>query len=163
MPNSKSALKSRPETGRSPGAAHFRTYRLTLPPVSGVFRPRLVGLCAGLAAATFLLFCWGLTTGDYPIDFTDVVRALVNSGDPGTVLVVQELRLPRALVGLLAGIAFGVSGALFQTMTRNPLASPDMIGLTQGAGTAVVAGIVLGWDGAWAPRASDCSAPWPRP
>ncbi len=60
MPNSKSALKSRPETGRSPGAAHFRTYRLTLPPVSGVFRPRLVGLCAGLAAATFLLFCWGL-------------------------------------------------------------------------------------------------------
>ena len=100
-----------------------------------------------LAAATFLLFCWGLTIGDYPIAFADVVRALVGTGDPGTVLVVQELRLPRALVGLLAGIAFGVSGALFQTMTRNPLASPDMIGITQGAGTAVVAGIVLGWDG----------------
>ncbi len=77
---------------------------------------------------------------------TDVPPPLTAPGGPGTLLVVQELRLPRAMTGLLAGIAFGMSGALFQTMTRNPLASPDMIGLTQGAGTAVVAGIVLGWD-----------------
>ncbi|MEU3788278.1 FecCD family ABC transporter permease [Streptomyces fructofermentans] len=118
-----------------------------MPPVSGVLRPRLAALCLLLSAGVFLLFCWGLSIGDYPIGFADVVRALTGSGDPGTVLVVQELRLPRALVALLAGLAFGVSGGLFQTMTRNPLASPDMIGLTQGAGTAVVAGIVLGWDG----------------
>ncbi|WP_406273740.1 FecCD family ABC transporter permease [Actinacidiphila glaucinigra] len=124
-----------------------RPFRLAAPPVSGVLRPRLVALCAGLVAAVFLLFCWGVTLGDYPIGFTDVVKALTGAGDPGTVLVVRELRLPRALVGLLVGIAFGISGALFQTMTRNPLASPDMIGLTEGAGTAVVAGIVLGWDG----------------
>ncbi|MGI5254711.1 FecCD family ABC transporter permease [Actinacidiphila glaucinigra] len=124
-----------------------RPFRLAVPPVSGVLRPRLVALCAGLLAAVFLLFCWGVTLGDYPIGFTDVVKALTGAGDPGTVLVVRELRLPRALVGLLVGIAFGISGALYQTMTRNPLASPDMIGLTEGAGTAVVAGIVLGWDG----------------
>jgi len=135
----------RSATAGSPLPVH--TYRLSVPPVSGAFRPRLVVLCALLAAATFLLLCRGLSLGDYPIGFGDVVRALFGSGDPGTVLVVQELRLPRALVGLLAGTAFGVSGGLFQTMTRNPLASPDMIGLTQGAGTAVVAGIVLGWDG----------------
>ncbi|MEU6341024.1 FecCD family ABC transporter permease [Streptomyces sp. NPDC088732] len=124
-----------------------RPYRLTAPPVSGVLRPRLVVLCAALAVAVFLLFCWGVSLGDYPIGLTDVVKALTGSGDPGTVLVVRELRLPRALTGLLVGIAFGISGALYQTMTRNPLASPDMIGLTEGAGTAVVAGIVLGWDG----------------
>ncbi|MDX3354045.1 iron chelate uptake ABC transporter family permease subunit [Streptomyces sp. ME01-24h] len=124
-----------------------RPFRLTVPPVSGVIRPRLLVLCDALAAAVFLLFCRGVALGDYPIGFTDVVRALTGSGDPGTVLVVRELRLPRVLVGLLVGIAFGVSGALYQTMTRNPLASPDMIGLTAGAGTAVVAGIVLGWDG----------------
>ncbi|MFI2302091.1 FecCD family ABC transporter permease [Actinacidiphila glaucinigra] len=124
-----------------------RPFRLAAPPVSGVLRPRLVALCAGLLAAVFLVFCWGVTLGDYPIGFTDVVKALTGAGDPGTVLVVRELRLPRALVGLLVGIAFGISGALYQTMTRNPLASPDMIGLTEGAGTAVVAGIVLGWDG----------------
>ncbi|MDO0930919.1 iron chelate uptake ABC transporter family permease subunit [Streptomyces sp. DG2A-72] len=128
-------------------SAPVRTYRLTVPPLSGIIRPRLVAVCAVLGVGAFFVFCWSLTIGDYPIAFTDVVRALVGSGDPGTVLVVQELRLPRALVGLLAGIAFGVSGGLFQTMTRNPLASPDMIGLTQGAGTFVVAGIVLGWDG----------------
>lgn len=124
-----------------------RPYRLTAPPVSGVLRPRLVVLCAALAAAVFLLFCWGVSLGDYPIGLPDVVKALTGAGDPGTVLVVRELRLPRALTGLLVGIAFGISGALYQTMTRNPLASPDMIGLTEGAGTAVVAGIVLGWDG----------------
>ncbi len=76
-----------------------------------------------------------------------MIRALWGSGDAGTVIVVQDLRLPRALVGLLVGVAFGVSGAVFQTMTRNPLASPDMIGLTEGAGTAVVAAVVLGWTG----------------
>ncbi|MGW4425090.1 FecCD family ABC transporter permease [Streptosporangium sp. NPDC004631] len=122
-------------------------FRLTAPPVSGILRPRLIAVCVALAVAAFLVFCWGISVGDYPIGLTDVVKALTGSGDPGTLLVVRELRLPRAVVGLLAGIAFAVSGALFQTMTRNPLASPDMIGLTAGAGTAVVAGIVLGWDG----------------
>ncbi|MFI1016708.1 FecCD family ABC transporter permease [Streptomyces sp. NPDC020965] len=122
-------------------------FRLTVPPVSGVLRPRLVGLCTVLAVATFLVFCWGMTVGDIPFGLTEVMRAVVGAGDPGTQLIVEELRLPRALAGLLVGLAFGVSGALFQTMTLNPLASPDMIGITQGAGVAVVAGIVLGWDG----------------
>ncbi|MEU6242365.1 iron chelate uptake ABC transporter family permease subunit [Streptomyces sp. NPDC047024] len=131
----------------APPTRRGRPFRLTVPPVSGVLRPRLLltGLLVG--AAAFLLFCWGLTLGDYPISLPDVVRALTGAGDPGTVIVVQDLRLPRALTGLLAGIAFGVSGAVFQTMTRNPLASPDMIGLTEGAGTAVVAAVVLGWTG----------------
>lgn len=124
-----------------------RPFRLAVPPVSGVLRPRLIAVCAALVVAVFLLFCWGVAIGDYPVGLTDVVKALAGSGDPGTVLIVRELRLPRALTGLLVGIAFGISGALFQTMTRNPLASPDMIGLTEGAGAAVVAGIVLGWDG----------------
>lgn len=124
-----------------------RPFRLTVPPVSGVLRPRLLLTGAGVALGAFLLFCWGLTIGDYPVAFTDVIRALWGSGDTGTVIVVQDLRLPRALVGLLVGVAFGVSGAVFQTMTRNPLASPDMIGLTEGAGTAVVAAVVLGWTG----------------
>ncbi|MDX3852775.1 FecCD family ABC transporter permease [Streptomyces sp. AK02-01A] len=122
------------------------TFRLGVPPVSGVLRPRLLAICVTLAVATLLVFCLGISVGDIPLSITDVVRALAGTGDPGTLLIVQELRLPRALAGLLVGIAFGISGALFQTMTLNPLASPDMIGITQGAGAAVVAGIVLGWD-----------------
>ncbi|WP_327237769.1 iron chelate uptake ABC transporter family permease subunit [Streptomyces sp. NBC_01317] len=121
-------------------------FRLAFPPVSGVVRPRLVAVCAGLAVATFLVFCWGMSVGEIPLGLSDVVRAVLGTGDPGTQLIVQELRLPRATTGLLVGIAFGISGALFQTMTLNPLASPDMIGITQGAGAAVVAGLVLGWD-----------------
>ncbi|MEU9284317.1 iron chelate uptake ABC transporter family permease subunit [Streptomyces sp. NPDC048275] len=136
-----------PTAPTTPRASRARkTFRLVAPPVSGVLRPRLIAVCVALTGAVFLLFCWGVTLGDYPIGFTDVVKALAGVGDPSTVIVVQDLRLPRALTGLLVGIAFGISGAVFQTMTRNPLASPDMIGLTEGAGTAVVAGIVLGWD-----------------
>lgn len=131
----------------SPATLGNRPFRLAVPPVSGVLRPRLLLTGVGVGAGAFMLFCWGLTIGDYPVPFTDVIRALWGAGDAGTVIVVQDLRLPRALVGLLVGIAFGVSGAVFQTMTRNPLASPDMIGLTEGAGTAVVAAVVLGWTG----------------
>ncbi|WP_344917229.1 FecCD family ABC transporter permease [Streptosporangium oxazolinicum] len=123
------------------------TVRLASPPVSWVVRPRLLAVCLVLAAATFLVLCLGIGVGDFPLTVTEVVGALWGSADQGTLFVVRELRLPRALAGLLVGAAFGLSGALFQTMTRNPLASPDMIGITEGAGTAVVAGIVLGLGG----------------
>jgi iron complex transport system permease protein len=141
--------------GSRPGdpAAALPRFRLAVPPVSGILRPRLIVVGAVLTVAAFLVLCWGLAIGDYPITLPDVVRALAGAGDPGTLVVVQELRLPRAVTGLLVGIAFGISGALFQTMTRNPLASPDMIGLTQGAGTAVVASIIFGWEGGFGPPA----------
>ncbi|MEO3749141.1 iron chelate uptake ABC transporter family permease subunit [Streptomyces sp. B6B3] len=130
---------------RGPGSAR-RTFRLAVPPVSGYLRPRELLVCAALGVAVLLAFCGSLAVGDVTIPFDEVLRALVGSGDAGTLLVVQEFRMPRALAGLLVGVAFGVAGAVFQTMTRNPLASPDMIGITQAAGTAVVAGMVLGWD-----------------
>ncbi|HET9144359.1 FecCD family ABC transporter permease [Actinophytocola sp.] len=107
-------------------------------------RPLLVPAC--LAGATAAAFCLGLAMGAHWVDPVDVVRALAGSGDRFALLTVNELRLPRALVGLLAGAAFGVAGAVFQTVTRNPLASPDMIGISAGAAVAVVAGIVLGID-----------------
>ncbi|MFC4120957.1 FecCD family ABC transporter permease [Nonomuraea zeae] len=120
------------------------TFRLSVPPVSGVLRPRLILVCLGVAVAALVAFCLGIGLGEVSLGLGEVVQSLLGTGDQGTAFVVHELRLPRALTGLLAGVAFGVSGALFQTMTRNPLASPDMIGVTQGAGVAVVAGLVLG-------------------
>ncbi|GAA3556730.1 iron chelate uptake ABC transporter family permease subunit [Nonomuraea rosea] len=120
------------------------TFRLSVPPVSGVLRPRLILVCLAVAAAALLAFCLGIGLGEVPLSLGEVAGSLLGTGDQGTAFVVRELRLPRALTGMLAGVAFGVSGALFQTMTRNPLASPDMIGVTQGAGVAVVAGLVLG-------------------
>jgi len=66
---------------------------------------------------------------------------------PDDSIVVETLRLPRATAGLLVGLAFGVSGALIQTVARNPLASPDVIGISHGASAAVVFGLVYGLGG----------------
>lgn len=126
-----------------PARTRRAAFRIAAPPVSGVLRPRQLLVCVLLAAACLAMVCLTVAGADRDIPPTDVVRAIFGEGDPGTLFVVRELRLPRAVVGLLVGAAFGVSGAIFQTTTRNPLASPDMIGITQGAGTAVVAGIVL--------------------
>ncbi|MEE6262512.1 FecCD family ABC transporter permease [Plantactinospora sonchi] len=132
------------ELSRTTGRA---TFRLARPAVSGVLRPRLVLCCVGITALLFVVFCVGIATGDYPVSPLRVVPALFGAGDAGQVFIVQELRLPRALTAVLAGAAFAVSGAIFQTITRNPLASPDMIGINAGATTAVVAGIVVGGGG----------------
>ncbi|MCD0450633.1 iron chelate uptake ABC transporter family permease subunit [Actinocorallia sp. API 0066] len=128
---------------RSPGRFAFRVKPIGL---SGVLRPRLVVVWLALACVTFLVFCLtiGLGSGDYDITVDRVIPALWGSGEFADVFIVKELRLPRAMVALFVGAAFGVSGAVFQALTRNPLASPDMLGITQGAGTAVAVGIVLG-------------------
>ena len=73
----------------------------------------------------------------------DVARVLVGETVPGASFTVGELRLPRAVMGLLAGFAFGIAGVTFQTMLRNPLASPDIIGISAGASTAAVFGIIV--------------------
>jgi iron complex transport system permease protein len=109
-------------------------------------RSRLALVTAGLAVAVFLLLCLGIAVGDYPLGLVKVVRALAGDGDRFALLTVRELRLPRELVGLLVGAGFGVAGAVFQTVTRNPLASPDMIGIAAGSSTAVVAAILLNVD-----------------
>lgn len=89
-----------------------------------------------------------LTSGDLPIPLTDVLKSLVGLGDPGTDVIVRELRLPRVLVALLVGAALGASGAVFQSLTRNPLGSPDFVGLTSGAATgALLVILVVGGSG----------------
>ncbi|MGQ4517061.1 iron chelate uptake ABC transporter family permease subunit [Streptomyces sp. DW26H14] len=100
--------------------------------------------CGLLAAAAVAVFCLALSRGDMSVPLRDVLSALAGGGDTGTRYVVLDLRLPRALTGLLVGLALGMSGAVFQSLLRNPLASPDVIGVTQGAGTAaVLASLVL--------------------
>jgi iron complex transport system permease protein len=120
------------------------TFRLAVPPVSGVLRPRGIAVCVVLLGTGFLLFCLGMTVGDYRLSLGEVAAALVSRGDYYDQVVVYDWRMPRALVGLLVGVAFGMSGALFQTITHNPLASPDVIGISAGAAVAVVGGVVLG-------------------
>lgn len=84
-----------------------------------------------------------LGTGDYPISPTGVLRTLVGQGNPATEYIVLDLRLPRVLTALAVGAAFGASGAIFQSLTRNPLGSPDVIGFTAGASVGALIMIIV--------------------
>lgn len=99
---------------------------------------RSTTVAAALAVAAAALLCVSLAVGDYPVALADVPRAILGHGSPGDVFVVQHLRLPRALAALLVGGAFGFSGSIFQSLARNPLASPDILGITAGAAVAAV-------------------------
>ena len=99
----------------------------------------LVALAAGIA--TLLLGAAGLGVGD-------VLAALAGQGSPAAEFVIVRLRLPRVLAAIIAGSALGLGGALFQTTLRNPLASPDILGVTGGASLAAVGSmLLLGLDG----------------
>lgn len=98
-----------------------------------------VVLAVLLAAAVVVYLC----VGESFVSPVEVVNVLLGRPSPDQ-LVVGTLRLPRLVVGLLAGLAFGVAGALVQTVARNPLASPDVIGVTHGAGAATVAAMSFG-------------------
>ena len=113
-------------------------------PVSGVARPRVVLVPVVLAGVALLLAAVDVGRGDYPIGVLDVVRILLGGGEQAERFVVVELRLPRALTAVLVGLALGMSGAILQSIARNPLASPDLLGITAGASVGAVALIVLG-------------------
>jgi iron complex transport system permease protein len=97
----------------------------------------------GLVAAAFGVFAWSLGVGDFPIGLVDVLKTLVGQGTAQHDFIVNTLRLPRGLTGLLVGAAFGLSGAVFQRLARNPIASPDIIGINAGAAAAAVLIIVI--------------------
>ena len=96
-----------------------------------------------LLAVALVVFAWSLAVGEFPIPFGDVVATLAGQGQPDTDFVVRTLRLPRGLAAVLVGAAFGLSGAIFQRIARNPLASPDIIGVTSGAAACAVLTIVV--------------------
>ncbi|MDN3024047.1 iron ABC transporter permease [Streptomyces sp. S.PB5] len=106
--------------------------------VSFVWRPWIVSVTLLLAAATFLLFCLSIGIGDFPISLSRVIATLFGRGERVDEFVIMDLRLPRALAGLVVGVALGVSGAITQSIARNPLASPDVLGITGGAGAVAV-------------------------
>jgi ABC-type enterobactin transport system permease subunit len=117
-------------------------------PASAIVRWRHVAVPLAAAAVLVLLSAASLGGGDFPIGLGDVLRTLAGLGEKTQEFIVLELRAPRIVVGLLVGLALGVAGALFQTFARNPLASPDVLGITQGASVGAVAAIVLTGGGA---------------
>ncbi|MCH7232012.1 iron ABC transporter permease [Glycomyces sp. L485] len=94
-----------------------------------------------LLALTAAVAAWALALGSSETTLLEVVGAVWGFGDSGQVFIVQQLRLPRVLTALLVGAALGASGTLMQGLMRNPLASPDVVGVTGGAGLAAVLAI----------------------
>ncbi|MBQ1012895.1 iron chelate uptake ABC transporter family permease subunit, partial [Micromonospora sp. M51] len=108
------------------------------------FRPRALGVGAGAAllAAGFGLVALG--SGDYPMGPADVLRTLTGGGTVAEQFIVYDLRLPRLVTALLVGAALALAGTVFQSLVRNPLGSPDILGFTQGASTGALVVVVLG-------------------
>lgn len=98
---------------------------------------------AALGVAIVVAFCLSLSLGEYPIPVGRVIPLVFGQGAYGDVLVVQDLRLPRAVLGILVGLGLGMSGAVFQSLVRNPLASPDILGITAGGSMFAVFGITV--------------------
>lgn len=100
----------------------------------------VTGLLASLAC---ILCCAMLLLGNTIYPVTEVIRALSGEQIPGASFAVNTIRLPRMLAGLFAGFAFGLAGSIFQTMMRNPLANPNVIGITTGSSAAAVFCIIV--------------------
>lgn len=107
--------------------------------ISGLIGVRSLVVCAVLVALILALGIAALGIGTYPLSPAQVVGALLGTDDDGRArLLVVTWRLPRALFAIACGIALAVSGAIFQSLTRNPLGSPDIIGFSTGSYTGVV-------------------------
>ncbi|GAA4516778.1 FecCD family ABC transporter permease [Nonomuraea ferruginea] len=112
-------------------------------PLSVRFGARTALVCAGLGLAALAVAVLGLGTGEFEVPPGEVIGALAGQGSGATRLVVVEWRLPRVLLALLVGAALGLSGAVFQSLLRNPLGSPDVIGFNTGAYTGVLVTMLL--------------------
>jgi iron complex transport system permease protein len=96
-----------------------------------------------LALLVVALFAVSLTIGQTVTPPLDVIRVLLGEEIAGASFTIEQLRLPRAVMSVLAGLSFGLGGVTFQLMLRNPLASPDIIGITSGASAAAVFAIIV--------------------
>lgn len=110
---------------------------------SVLITPRHVIVGLMLLALSLAVAVVSLRLGKFPVTTQEVIDALQGQGRKIVQVVVVKWKLPRIVLGLVAGLALGVAGALFQTITRNPLGSPDLIGFSTGAQTGILVSILL--------------------
>jgi iron complex transport system permease protein len=121
----------------------WHAIRLERPPLSLRLDARAIAVAVALALVAFAALVVSVGVGEFTIAPLDVVRALAGKGEGRHEFIVTDLRLPRALVAFLVGMALAVSGTILQGLTRNPLAAPEIIGVTAGANVAAVIVIVV--------------------
>ncbi|MFT4287099.1 FecCD family ABC transporter permease [Nocardioides sp.] len=127
-------------------ASELIAARIALDRIASGRRRRLLRRRSVLAVLVVLLvaaYAVSLMYGETFYTPGQVVRVILGEQVSGASFTVGDLRLPRASLGVLTGVAFGMAGVTFQTMLRNPLASPDIIGISSGASAAAVFAIVM--------------------
>lgn len=113
--------------------------------VSWVVHRRELIVVGALVAVIVGVGAFALTQGEYRIPLDKLLAAFTGTGSESVVRIVLEWRLPRVVIAVVGGIALGLSGAIFQSITRNPLGSPDIIGFNSGAFTgALIVTLVVG-------------------
>lgn len=144
-----------PVPGDQP-APHDKPGHVTLRtgPLAVRLNVRVLGIALIVLLLTAMLAVFAMTRGSYSIPFMDVLRAVFGRGDDDQLFVVRTLRLPRVLCAMLIGGALAVAGAVFQGLVRNPLVSPDIIGIDTGASLVAVFWIVFGFSTALLPLAA---------
>ena len=116
----------------------YRTAVIRPGPLSARLPVRVFATSAALLGGAVLMALWAIRYGDYPLTAGEVFSTLAGGGDEFTSMIVLEWRLPVAIAAVLFGGLLGIGGAIFQSLTRNPLGSPDVIGFDAGSYTAVV-------------------------
>lgn len=106
-------------------------------------RRRFLLVTSLLAITAFVLSCTMLMLGNTIYPISDVISVLLGEEVQGASFAVGTIRFPRMVAGVFAGFAFGVAGYVFQTMLRNPLANPNVIGITAGSSAAAVFCIIV--------------------
>lgn len=113
------------------------------PPATSNLRRRrlgwLLGLVILLAAATLA----SIALGARPMSLSEIADGILHGGQSDTAIIIRSMRVPRTVLGIVAGIALGIAGALIQGHTRNPLADPGLLGVSAGAAFAVVIAIYV--------------------
>ena len=106
-------------------------------------RRRFILVTSILTIIALTLCCAMLMLGNTMYPVQDIVRVLLGEKVKGASFAVGTIRFPKMIAGVFAGFAFGVSGHVFQTMLRNPLANPNVIGITAGSSAAAVFCIIV--------------------
>ena len=110
---------------------------------SVLITPRHVVVGLMLLALSLAVAVAALRLGKFTVTTQEVIDALQGQGRRIVQIVIVKWKLPRILLGLVTGLALGVAGAVFQTITRNPLGSPDLIGFSTGAQTGILVSVLL--------------------
>lgn len=121
----------------------IRAVRLFGDAVSHRVDLRTMTVCLVLLALAIAVALVTLASGEYQVPLPDVIGALLGQAEGRIHMVVVEWRLPRTALALILGAALGMSGAIFQSLTRNPLGSPDVIGFEAGSYTGALVVIIL--------------------